>query len=196
MATTPNPPGAEAQEYELNEILRDIAIADEQSRPRLPENIFVEVFLPFFAGTGNPHNATVDLWNTISNGPFNSVDIVNPTGEVLFVVPALHDRDAISPATKSLGENSVQNMITTAEQMKRISPMDADRYLSHGLSNMLDKLQGKHHVIANLKEWNKIFTRYGLPALLQALGQPEENKAAEEKPNDHKPIAEEDWDPL
>lgn len=155
------------------------AIANEYNQ--IPERIFVHFYLPMFAGVAdrpNPEVINLSNWSQIAGGSYRRMAVVNPAGEILFLVPPLLDHSAFKPISENV--QSVGHMVATAAQLEQRSPKDAQRYLNaefaHTAADMLDK---ETSAVGYAKEWNEIFKRYGYAEITQkseevkaALGEP------------------------
>ena len=64
---------------------------------QMPEEVFVEKFLPYFAGYfNNQANELLVHWWTVAGNLFKEVDLIDSLGNVLKVVPPLIDRNVLS----------------------------------------------------------------------------------------------------
>ena len=64
---------------------------------QMPEEVFVEKFLPYFAGYfNNQANELVVNWWAVAGNLFKEVDLIDSLGNVLKVVPPLIDRNVLS----------------------------------------------------------------------------------------------------
>lgn len=135
---------------------------------RLPEEIFVQIFLPIFCGE-KPVDApeSVEMlnnWYGIAGNPYRPVDIVDGrSGEVLFQVPAILNNKAIDPVKGSSGTKSFRQVIASAQQLGNVSPQMSKNYLDKQLMER-DLVSVENSGIEEAtKQWIEIFKRYGKP---------------------------------
>lgn len=167
---------------DLDAIAAEFAALDAESRVTMPEVIFVDVFLPFFAGDENPKYKDVSLvtWlNAISrpqmddlpvnakpvNKLFQEVDVTDNAGRVLFTVPAGLDADGITPTTQTEGLPGMTHLVKTYKLYLNNSQAQADNYLNAELSRRPLIHQVPENVAKNLTVWNGIFKRYNRPEM-------------------------------
>jgi hypothetical protein len=146
--------------------LADIAAEDI---PTIQERIFVQVFLPIFAGDEvNQYKAKIyPHWINVAGNPYRPVNVVDTQGKVLFTVPALLDRRAISPSTQTERgtTSSISHVVASASQYSAMSPIAGANYLSKELTRRALIMKVPTQVLTDLKTWNEIFVRYGRPPL-------------------------------
>ena len=149
---------------EVTNINKLINAYKEDDVVRMPERVFIYGYLPLFAGEENPnYDVTFDMWKTYAGGVFNEVAVVDEHNVELFRVPALFDRNKLSPI---LNGRKISDVVETAGQYARIHPNQGMAYLNNELSNraMIMKQAGDN--IINLERWNAIFRRYGKPEIM------------------------------
>ena len=88
---------------QVNQITKTLPAVD-MVRKTVPANIFYHHFLPFFRGDLVKESNHVERaerlmrhWMTIAGGPFNEVDVIGLSGEVIATVPKIYDNRAIQP---------------------------------------------------------------------------------------------------
>lgn len=151
---------------EITSVAASLSEIENGDRPRLQEFIFREVFLPFFSGSETPkYVVDVGTWLATARSPYQSVDITDVTGEVLFTVPPLYDRGAID-ATNQVNQKPVDHVVKSATQLSRLSPNQGSAYLKSELTKRVQAMKVPVNVVGHFDTWNKIFARYGLPPLL------------------------------
>lgn len=135
----------------------------------IPENFFVEVFLPIFAGDENPpHKATPEMWMRVARGPFNEVTVVNPQNEVLFIVPALYSQSAIKPLDgtgKAARMPSISDAVNAARMYASQGPNAMHNMIAHELGQRAFMFNVQNMDQDHINRWNAIFARYDRPLL-------------------------------
>lgn len=135
---------------------------------QLREDLFVNIFLPFFSGEENTYNVGLGNWETVAankipgaNGLYKEVEVVDNTGQVLFRVPPIYDLDAINP-TKLSNTISLEDLFKQAEILALIKPQLAVKNNSLIFSRLLSKMKvNKNNSESYLLRWREIFRRYG-----------------------------------
>jgi len=171
MATDNRPKERDPREQllidQINNIHGSLVTAAEQDVGRMPERVFKEIWLPFFAGDNPlPYEVTLNHWVNFAGSPSRQVRVVDTNGKVLFTVPPLFNRDAINPLSSS--DKSIAHVVISAEQYSGISPIQGQRYLDGELKKRALIMRVPAAVMTNLKSWNDIFQRYGRPAIATA----------------------------
>jgi hypothetical protein len=166
----------------IREIADQLQPALDDLTARLEEVKFQYVFLPWFAGDedlryfktdrqGKAHDKAVAMWIGIAGSAFNSVEITdNKTGEILFIVPPLCDREAVIPAAKDAKTGSIYNMVLTMQQLRNVSSVHARHFFEHEVSKRAMGMFKPDHLLKFVRTWNDIFARYGRPPLLELPG--------------------------
>ncbi len=148
----------------------------KQKNPTLPEAVFVNLFLPFFAKDENPeHKVTLKDWfaaivrhsdpSKIDGQAFLSVDIVDTAGKVLFTVPPALDHDAINSISE--GETSLKHVVISFQQYNNVHPAQGKVYLETQLARRKLIQHTPVRIIEQLRQWDAIYKRYGRPTLLR-----------------------------
>lgn len=159
---------------EINAIRQSLDEQETATRARMPERIFVGLWLAVFHKGQNEFypQVNLDMWANYAGNEYREVDIINAKGEVLFAVPPLFDRSGIKAIqgkerTRMPGGN-ILNIIRNAELRSRVSPQDGRHYLSaHLKQRALFMADLPPSVRTNLQRWDAIFKRYGLPGVLE-----------------------------
>lgn len=84
-------------------------------RPSIPEQIFVQNFLPFFNGEKVSSASIVADWMKVAGTPVMEVDVIGANGEVVAVIPPLIDTSCIR-TSKVLDDDSYRNMIVRLKE--------------------------------------------------------------------------------
>lgn len=154
---------------QIEQINAQLEVTAENDSATMTEYVFVNVFLPIFAGTPNPHyNADINTWTNYAGGPYRTVRIIDGSGVVLFTVPPIYDRENINPKRSNLP--SIAHVVASTNQYSQIHPMQGEQYLNHELSKRAILMDVPPNVGKNLEIWNAIFKRYGYPLLTEVAG--------------------------
>lgn len=154
---------------EIKSIASDInSILDYEPKATLKEDIFKNIFLPFFSGEENTYNVGLGNWETVASngtpgpgGLYREVDIIDDAGVVLFTVPPIYDREAIKPVKLS-SQIALDDLFKRAEIYGTIKPNLGTKSLSAIFSNLLSKMKvSDSNSVTYVKRWAEIFKRYG-----------------------------------
>lgn len=193
----------------IREIHEQLQPALEDMKVQLEETKFRYVFLPWFAGdedlqyfktdrAGKAHDKAVAMWIGIAGSALASVDITDDkTGEILFTVPPLCDREALIPALKDRKSGSIMNMVMTMQSLRNVGPHLAKNFFDQEVSKRAASMFRPTNLLKFVQTWNDIFTRYGRPPLLE-LPDHTKPQSAEGKHNGTSAISQsdDDWELL
>jgi C1A family cysteine protease len=161
----------EQQIVDIQSQLEEVASADIKT---MPEDLFVNVFLPLFAGDEEKkYKVNFAMWAGQAGSAYKPVNIVDAANKVLFTVPPLFDRNQVTPVE---GDGiRMSHVIHTTQQYANMHPAQAEAYLNEQLSqrNLVKRVPA--NILNHLESWNAIFKRYGRPEILAV---PEEAKNA------------------
>ncbi len=150
---------------DFDKALEGLADIEKANRPRIPEELFKNVFLGLFANLDNQHpDATIQNWVSIAGNPFTEVDVCNG-GSVLFTVPALFSKNTIQPKSSQESE-PLAHIVATAQQLSLRSPIEGQNYIDNKYASASRNIHKDVDKIAFALEWNAIFKRYGLPEIV------------------------------
>lgn len=129
----------------------------------LPEELFVNYFLPYFAGNTPEEyqQEVIEKWITIASSAMHEVDIVSPSGIVLFTVPSLFDTSSIDTINRNVG-NSLSDIYAQYELKGNNIPAVAETYLSKELSKKLSIVKDNPNMADTESRWKSIFDRYNV----------------------------------
>lgn len=133
---------------------------------RIPESLFVEWYLPYFAGqleTDIENERALASWMQVAKNQFGEVIVFDDrTNEDLFRVPAMASTRVFNP----VGSNNVRalaDIITLASQKTHISPAQGQEYLQNSLLKKFDSMLDKKHIHSEQEAvWRSIFQRYNV----------------------------------
>lgn len=141
----------------------DIANQLRGAAPRssFPETLFVEHFLPLFAGEVEPtSHVNYTTWvEKVAGGVSSPVDITNEKGDVIYTVPAMFS-DTVLEQTKP-GAQAMTHIERQYSRLKEFDAAGSQRYLAKMLAGMHIKEKPTQEVYDNMRVWNDIFKRYG-----------------------------------
>lgn len=150
--------------FKNNRLASDItnihkALVLEPEVKKIPEGTFVQEILPILTGEVIASDFPL-VMAAVAGNPFLELDVVDTAGNVLFRMPALLERDIVSHEEASK-RGSLASMMITAEQVMKLSPQRAEKYLEHefngrGIAKNRDELYKKRQA-----RWNEILARYG-----------------------------------
>lgn len=139
------------------------SLVNNVERSKLPENIFVSYFLPFFAGKllNSDSNKIISEWVGIAGTPMAEVDIIDPSGQVLYTVPPLMDTSSINVTT---GERKRLGSIMSEYELKSNHiPVVGERFLESALNNKQNEILNVPNIDQqNASRWTMIFQKYGI----------------------------------
>lgn len=135
---------------------------------RIPEDLFVSVFLNFFANHGELHpDATTEKWISIAGSPYRAVDVFDKNNNIIFTVPSIYNINAIAPDKTIQTMAPINHVIATYKQLSNRSVKEAENYLYNSLLKHSGEFNNKIDVLVDIKTWNSIFARYNLEPMLK-----------------------------
>jgi len=137
---------------------------NQDSAPnQLPESIFVDKFLPFFAGKVHDDRSMniTTHWVAVAGSPMNPVDVTdNSTGKVLYTVPSLMSTDFLRTSENLRGRKFSEIFVNARNQANRL-PVLGERVLGAQSADKLSKMKVEPEK-TDKDRWNQIFNRYGI----------------------------------
>lgn len=125
----------------------------------IPEDIFVNYFLPRFLNrVPNPGNWVVE-WISIAGSPTLEVGIKGPAGEHLFTVPPLLYTKGLLQDKKA---GNLGDIFERYTMMKNNLPGEGLRFLNGKLSEKTVEILGNYNIGEQEAAWMAILSRYGL----------------------------------
>ena len=175
-----NPVGASDELLSLESKFQK-EILDSGSGPNrtLPEEIFVNTFLPFFCGEEkvDSNNNTIAKWISIAGTPMSEVTITDNAGQPIFTVPSLFDTSIIDVVKKDM-RMGLKEIVANKEVHSRNIAAAGEKYVVEALDKKASAIiQPSTQVSTNAERWNQIFTRYGKGNIsVEADGSAEKDK--------------------
>ncbi len=159
----------------------DALVVNAQPEVKLPEQVFVHHFLPYFSGQKpmTKEDRVIENWVAIAGTPTNEVAIVGNDGAVLFNVPPVFDTSSLDVTTRNVGE-SMGDIYAGFAMRRNNIPAVANTYLAASLDN-------KHNEIVNeptgtvQKRWQAIMDRYNIAGAKPAVAT---STVGDDEPND------------
>jgi hypothetical protein len=148
---------------QINAHYDSLVVTPSLDLTRLPEEVFVNSFLPFFCGerqvTEDPE--ILRYWVGIAGMPSKEVQIVDKYNKDLFKVPALADSGIIDSLNSNEGEK-FSAIIDNYRRFNNITPAAGINYLHSTLGKRTEKLLVNSQTFSdNAERWDQIFIRYG-----------------------------------
>ena len=173
-------------------------VAGQLRRPQkveqVPENIFVDYFLPMFADeVEQTEEVNYNTWiEKVAGRDTAPVEVVDHQGNVLFTVPPLLDSSVIEQAQS--GRNSFTRIARKYSRLKEVAAAESQIFLSKTLQGVHIAQHVSQAVIDNVKAWNAIFVRYGRADKIINLGNllDHDTKKEETVPTGGKPVSDSD----
>jgi hypothetical protein len=147
----------------IQDVFQELVVSDANVE-KIPEDFFVKVFLPMFAGDKEAMaRVTPEMWFNLAKGPFNEVAVIDGRGTELFRVPPFYSQKVIKPLD---GTGKAAHMPTIADVVKSANnhafrgPGLGDAYLSQELAARSFMFDPDADVSDDNRRWGEIFARY------------------------------------
>lgn len=124
----------------------------------IPEELFVNYFLPCFLGNINTPSWVVE-WISISGGPMAEVGVIGKNREILYVVPGILNTNnlLLSNAGGNLSDVFARyNMITNN------IPAQGTTFLNQAFDNKTKEILSNYSPLDAHRKWGIILHHYGL----------------------------------
>ena len=151
-----------AIQKEMDRVYTDLVVS--QPKGRLPEDIFVNHFLPFFSGKDSDGSKKkMGEWIGIAGNATAEVDIIDPTGEVLYTVPSMMNSNALDISNRKVGD-TISEMVSNYKLREAHIPGTGQNYLNHESAQKVERMVHRENLPINQteKRWLEIFNRYNL----------------------------------
>lgn len=139
---------------DIHAIAKQLDILSEDLIAKVPEHLFIQHLLPIIAW--DEGHTDLEVWNHLAGSIFNRIAVVAPSGETLFVLPAI----ASSPVTPSDRESSsaLFEIMNGYELRTKLSPVYAKSYFEQAVDG---KIVSKPRNFEQIKALDEILVRYG-----------------------------------
>lgn len=130
---------------------------------KVQERVFVEYFLPMFAGNLEVEEANLrqSQWNVLAGTLVSEVLVTAPSGEELFRVPAMA-MTRIFDVTKRDGP-TIDELAAMSERIQMQSPARAEQFLSDNYTKKVLSMRDPNNKRQpEIQRWLDIFARYGV----------------------------------
>ena len=158
-----------AMDHISDSIYKSIVTDAKADLPKLPEQIFVDYFLPFFAGQIEPADHVVN-WISVAGSPSQEVMVINNLGVEMFVVPGLLNTRHIQ-RLRPEGSLPFMSIIAMSNALNTKSPAQAHNLF---IQSMLERYRQVHNSNYQPTEdelrWIEIFTRYSVMPSAEVVG--------------------------
>jgi hypothetical protein len=147
---------------ELTKALVDLASIDAYPTPTMNESDFVKFLLPLIANVDNVKDIDMTIWLTAAGNAHRQIDVIGPTKQVLFTVPALLAR--VPTINPSIDRDSadVSSIVHHYGALRKVEhPVTADLWFAEAMRSSIIPVDEQEHV-NNLKAWLDIYFRYGI----------------------------------
>lgn len=165
-------------EQDIERAYNDLFEVGKQNN-QLPEQLFVNAFLPFFSGKIKD-DAQLNIttkWVSVAGSTMNSVDIINNDGKVLFTVPPLMSTEFLGIHDNIRGKSFNEIFNDAKNQANRI-PILGERVIAEDAGGKVSQMKVDPKDI-QITQWDMIFDRYNVPHPKSKTGQPIGKKASD-----------------
>ncbi len=134
-------------------------LVEDFPKARLPENIFVEYFLPLFLGHRTDRPNWVAEWIGVAGSPSAEVEVFNQvTGEVLFTVPGVLATSLVNPASDGVW---MHDIFARGSQLNNNIPGSGTNFVLNQLNDKLNACVDDSEMSKEKSGWTYILNRYG-----------------------------------
>jgi hypothetical protein len=147
----------EIKEKELKESFQTL---EQDAVHSVPETIFVRDFLAAFSGKEPMSKELLQIWYSISDGPFNYVNILNKNGNIVARVPPVKVRGILPTNDDNDIDSSMAAIYQQHQALSAISPMAADNKLAYMLHAKFVKGSKSANTEKLASEWNELISKY------------------------------------
>lgn len=131
------------------------------NRQTITEELFVNVFLPFFKDSPEADpRVTMSTWYGVAGGAFNEVNVLDRSGAVLFAVPPVMSNKLVAPISRE-GGKALSSLLALSARRDKIIPGTGSALLTEGLKRFDFMADNATDVMGQYKtRWNEIMARY------------------------------------
>jgi hypothetical protein len=138
-----------------------------QEAARLPEDIFKNMFLPYFNGEKKVEGTEIlAKWYMIAGSPFQEVSVIDERNNELFRVPpiqrtSIYDPHANSDKSGNKSEMSIGEITAFAEQLSSTIPIRGVAFRERAMDSKIEQLTTVELALKDdAVRWQAIFDRY------------------------------------
>lgn len=149
-------------------------LAADVPNAQLPEAIFYNSFLPYFAGKIPPEQSKdmTAQWIAIAGNPTREVDLIDNKGNVTVTVPAIYDTHSLSvlrPIERVQNGPTVSQIVNAAKLREGHIRGSGKAFFEGHMDRQVDGLIDKgaigeqgHSQSATAAKWQAVFERFGV----------------------------------
>lgn len=151
------------------------ALVSNVPNAKLPETIFKEYFLPYFAGKviPNERDDRAAQWIGIAGNPTREVDLIDNSGKVVLTVPSLFDTHSLNPLRPAdripKGQKSTHEMLLETKLRDNHIRGSGQAFFQRNMDLRVDQIienggigEATHSDSATTQKWGKVFKHFGL----------------------------------
>lgn len=129
-------------------------------KPKLPEYIFKQLFLPVIAGEVSleESNKLFIYWVSVAGTASQEIDVIDTRGAVLFTLPAVMDTSVLNTTDRRL---ALSDIYDEAKRHGNQLPVLADRFLIPQLNKKVGEFLSRPENQERTNRIKKILERYG-----------------------------------
>lgn len=159
----------EAMNKQLLQTLNDTmepawqALVANEVKPRIPEAVFVQQFLPYFTGQPvEPGRRVLEEWVAFTGSPTMEADVVDAAGKVLYTVPSMYNTNVLKLANDR--GQAMSHILAEHRLMQGAGPYASMNYLDRAsdakVKAATDKEKSTSIYTTNEQRWVDIAARY------------------------------------
>ena len=141
-----------------------LALVDKQDRRELPEALFKELYLPYFAGQDNINSRPdlIEKWLNVAGTGFSEVNLINDSGEVIATVPGLSSTLHLQVSTSSVNlSDACRQAEIVGSQIKSLGTRYFNSALLAREKELIDTIVPDS--LESVKQkWNEVFQHFGI----------------------------------
>ena len=152
-------------------------LVDKKDRNKVPEDVFKQFFLPFFAGEADINKSPEVLanWITIAGNGFREVEVVDNSGETVAIVPGVNSTLSLQTSNSAINIHEAMRMVEIkGSQIPRRGQDYMIDVFQHKQSEMFSATADSNSETA--AKWAKVFQRFNVNTPASGNGLPSVNK--------------------
>lgn len=147
---------------DMGKVFNALCVENDPVLGRIPERIFRDYFLPYFAGEQSMEDTNiVAQWISIAGTPSAEVRVIDDvTQEELYRVPPIMSTQFLDVQTRPNGQ-SMKEVLEQAALYRRNIPAQGDRYLEMAYLDKAQVMLRDAHLPEEYNQrWGEIMARY------------------------------------